>query len=313
MLQRHWERHLLAVAIVINASSFCPARQQKPSPSTQPPPAEREEQEPVRVYTEEVILPVVARDGEGRFHATLEPDDVLVIEDGTPQQVRSVRRVPANVVLLFDMGGQITDTRSMNTTRDIALKIVAGLREGDEVSVIQNSRRVEVLADWTADVDKITRTIRTKLFSSNRSRLSQCLSAAAGKATEKPVGNTHVIIFTDGLETQNDERGYEEAVGRVVSTQATTHVLAYSALARRSVKRKNGNLLDLDFEMKRWRRQYAEATRLNDERLALRCGKWAGVFAARVGGRGRGAGGRSDARHPRTVRRHVHAETPVRR
>ncbi|MCA1612805.1 MAG: hypothetical protein LC800_01375 [Acidobacteria bacterium] len=39
-------------------------------------------------------IPVFARDDYGRFDPSLETDDVLVLEDGVPQQVRSIRRVP---------------------------------------------------------------------------------------------------------------------------------------------------------------------------------------------------------------------------
>jgi hypothetical protein len=176
--------------------------------------------------------------------------------------------VPANLILVFDLGGQVTDTASAETTREVALRLVAGLREGDQVAVVQNARRVEVVSGWTGDAEALARAVKTQLFSSNRSRLSQCLLAAADLARRKPVGNTHVVIFTDGVEAQADPKVFEEAVASVASTQATTHVVAFSALARKSVRAHNGNILDLDFEMKRSRKRYAEATRRNDERLA---------------------------------------------
>src|SRR5215208_6245070 len=110
----------------------------------QEPPA-REEQEPVKVYTEEVRLPVVAYDERERFDPTLAADDVLVLEDGVPQRVRSVRRVPANLLLVFDLGGQVSATRAVNATREAALRLASGLREGDSVAVIQNGGRVELL------------------------------------------------------------------------------------------------------------------------------------------------------------------------
>jgi len=253
-----------AAALVLALCAVGVARQ-KPAPS--PTPSEKDEPEAVKVYTEEVILPVVAFDSRGRFDPSLEPADVLVLEDGTPQRVRSVRRVAANVIVVFDMGGQLTDMPT-KTPRDTALKIVSSLRPGDSVAVIQNSLRVETLADWTTDAARASRVVTNGFFSSKRSRLSECLLAAAAKAREKPVGNTHVVIFTDGVEAQEDPKRFGEAVKQITATQATTHVVNYSTLARASAKRHNGSLFDLDFEMKRWRRKYAEATRRNDERLA---------------------------------------------
>jgi len=70
-----------------------------------PTPAEREGPDQVTIFTEEVRVPVFARDQYDRSDPTLEPLDVLVLEDNVPQQVRSVRRTPASVLLLVSVGG----------------------------------------------------------------------------------------------------------------------------------------------------------------------------------------------------------------
>ncbi|MFN2481082.1 MAG: hypothetical protein ABR554_06420, partial [Pyrinomonadaceae bacterium] len=69
------------------------AQSGRPVPKPSPTPVESEDQ--IKVFTEEVRIPVFARDQYGRFDPTLETDDVLVLEDGVPQTVRSIRRVPA--------------------------------------------------------------------------------------------------------------------------------------------------------------------------------------------------------------------------
>src|SRR5918912_138996 len=82
------------------------AQQQSSSPSTtaQPSPSE----EPVRIFTEEVQLPVVAYDDYGHFDPTLEPSDVLVLEDRVPHQVKSIRRIPASVLLVLGSGSEMS-------------------------------------------------------------------------------------------------------------------------------------------------------------------------------------------------------------
>jgi len=78
----------------------------RPQPSPTPPIESKSEgQEPVRVFTEEVRLSVAATDQYGHYDPSLEVDDVLVLEDSQPQQIRSVRHVPANVLLILDTGG----------------------------------------------------------------------------------------------------------------------------------------------------------------------------------------------------------------
>jgi VWFA-related protein len=271
MLLRRIAAQACAALFIFMAASLSEAQNGTPASTVPPPPrAEREEQEQIKVYTEEVFLPVVAYDDSGRFDPTLETDDVLVLEDDVPQQVQSVRRLPAHIVLVLDIGSQVTGlTKSSNTTREVALKL-ADIFAGDEIAIVQNSTRVELLQDWTTDAETIARVLKTKFFTGMRSRLSECLTMAAGELKDKPAGNTHVIILTDGLESGN--KNFALAVKQLSATQATVHVIAYSAISREAIKGRNGMLrqlpvIDLDFEMKRWFKNYAEEMKRNDQRL----------------------------------------------
>ncbi|MFL6335984.1 MAG: VWA domain-containing protein [Pyrinomonadaceae bacterium] len=268
---------LALILLLLAAAPFCIAQQ---------PPA-REEQEPVKVYSEEVRLPVVAYDDRERFDPTLAADDVLVLEDGVPQRVRSVRRVPASVLFVFDMGGQVTATGAVNATREAALRFLGRLGEGDRVAFVQNvGRRVEVLQDWTEDRDLARYVLRWKLFSANRSRLSECLTLAAAKLGERPVGNTHVVVFTDGLEAQsrNEIRADDipkEVVQNLVAAQASVHVFGFSSLVGEVLNYKKsifgGGVIDLDFQMRRWFKNYGLATKRREGQLH--------ALAREVGGR----------------------------
>lgn len=251
-------------------------------------PAAPEEQEPVKVYTEEVRLPVVAYDDRERFDPTLAADDVLVLEDGVPQRVRSVRRVPANLLLVFDMGGQVTAARAADAAAGAALRLLEGLREGDRVAFVHNGGRVAVLQDWTEDRAAAARLLRTKLpcencwrpsvFSAKRSRLSECLALAAEKLKERPVGNTHVVVFTDGLEAQSREEVRADEIAResvrgLLASQASVHVFGFTSLVGRTAKKRQkgvfgGGGINFDFEMSRWFKRYAQATERRQAQLA---------------------------------------------
>lgn len=281
----------LALVLSLFAACACAAQQpapasapaQTPAPTPTATPAV-EEQEPVKVYTQEVRLPVVAYDDRERFDPTLSVEDVLVLEDGVPQVVKSVRRVPANLLLVFDMGNQVAGTRDSQTVREASLKFISLMREGDRFAVIQNAgRRVELLLDWTADRDAAARAVRTKFFSGNRSRLAECLSAAAAKLKEQPVGDTHAVIFTSGLESQSrdsirSEPFPKDALERLTETQASVHVFGFAALVQDFEKRRtplgvggNGSsvrvTVDVDFEMRRWFKRYARASKQREQQL----------------------------------------------
>jgi len=255
---------LRIVALALLLAVDLAAQAKVPAPSPQPTPPGNEEQESVKVFTEEVLIPVVAFDEYGHFDPTLAPDDILVLEDDVPQQVRSVRHLPANILLIVDMGSQISETGSSDATRRIAKRIIASLRPTDQVAIIQNSNRMELLEDWTTDKSKLSHVFdpKSKFFTSNRSRLSECLLAATKKLKEKPVGNSQVIIFTDGVEAQSSSINYADAVKGILATQAIT----YSELSRAAIGDRH---FGLDFEMKRWFKKYGEATKQHDERLKM--------------------------------------------
>lgn len=230
------------------------AQQQSSSPSTaaQPSPSE----EPVRIFTEEVQLPVVAYDDYGHFDPTLEPSDVLVLEDRVPQQVKSIRRIPASVLLVLGSGSEMSSGIRAETTRSFALNLLEGLRAGDSISVIQFARTPELIQDWTTDKNEVAHALRTKLFSGRGSHLSVALDMAVHQLESQPVGNRHVVLVTDGVDLpphlsyqeamralsadalDRSRAELRDAIKRLNEAQATVHVISYTTLVRAALEGK---------------------------------------------------------------------------
>jgi VWFA-related protein len=197
-----------------------------------------QEQEPVRVFTEEVRLPVFVTDERGRFAQGLEMNDIVVVEDDVPQEIRSLRRVPANVLLLLDTGNPLTLAKSVNTTRDISLELIHAISEESRIAVLQFNDRLELIQDWTTDRASLERALKTKLYSGRRTRLSDALAAAATKLSDLPPGSRHVVLITDGMETLAGKSDYTDAIKQLTVAQATVHVISYTAMTREVVKQK---------------------------------------------------------------------------
>jgi len=275
MFLRHAARYFIACSLLLATSSLCRAQETSPTPK---------EQEPLKIYTEEVLLPVAAFDSVGRFDPSVSPEDILLLEDRVPQQVRSVRRLPTKILVVLDMSSLLTATNSSKLVYGVLLKSIPTLGTGDEIAIVQNSGRVELLQDWTTDGRLAARILRTKFYPGSRSRLSECLIVAADKLKEKPAGNSHVIIFTDGLEVQGKQGNHseaikEEALQTLIASQPSVHVFSFATLVQQAVDWRNkplsigtdGHLLsiDTDTEMRRWFRDYARATKLGEQRLSL--------------------------------------------
>lgn len=263
-----------------------------------------DDQDPLKVFTEEVRLPLVAFDDYGYFDPTLELDDVLVIEDGVQQQVRSIRRTPASILLVLDVDNQITVGKRSEATKEIAKRLLTRVREGDEVAVIQYGNGVQVMQDWTTAAAPVRQVIQTKLMGGKRGRLSEAVAAAARMFKDKPAGNRHVVFITDGVETPGGKLPYTDAVKQLLAAQATVHIISYTELVRDAIagRYKKGPVtggdgqqrdprigspnptmpdgsinrtsptfniitIDTDRAMRRWYKKYAEETKANERRL----------------------------------------------
>lgn len=288
---------LTASLLLLISASHSRAQSGRTMPRPTPTPEAREPQEPIRIFTEEVRLPIFVTDDQGRFDPTLEINDVLVLEDDVAQEVRSVRRIPANVLLVLDTSGGINPVMRTNTTRDVALAFVAALKQGDQIALVQAGDRVELLQDWTSDVEPLKRVLKTKLSSGRKKRISEALIEAARQLKNQPAGSRHVVLITDGVEA--NDKSYAEAVRQLNAAQVTVYVISYTLMGREAIKKNNPSVIyggppprtandtakeadptipvprpniniatiDTDREMRRKRKEYADATEKSEERL----------------------------------------------
>jgi VWFA-related protein len=262
-------------------------------PKSSPTPTPGEPQDTIRVSTEEVRIPIFAYDDYGHFDPTLELDDILVLEDGVAQEVKSLERVPGNILLLLCTSGDANPAMRTNMTRDIALNLVAHLRAGDRISLIQFTSRVELLQDWTNDKSLIERALRTKLHSGRGTRVIPAITRAAIELQKQPFGNRHVVIIGDGVdlppwadykemmaalsppaqEAETTRAAMAEAVRQLVRTGATVHVISYQLFANevfagRQQKDSSASGIRFDPQMRRLNKAYQNAMQKRGESLA---------------------------------------------
>ena len=190
------------------------------------------------MFTEEVRLPVAATDTYGHYDPTLEVDDVLVLEDGVPQQIKSVRHIPANILLVLDTGGDWNGlgglSKQTSTTRDAALSVIYRLREGDRIAVLQSSNQAELLQPWTSDLDKVAHVLKWKLFATKRSRIFETMTKAAQLLSDQPEGSRHVVLITDGVESPGGKVAVGEAIKQLIAARATVHIISYTEFVRQT-------------------------------------------------------------------------------
>lgn len=203
-------------------------------------------QERLRIVIEEVQLPVVAYDNYGNPDPSVEIDDLLVLENGTAQEVRSVLQVPADIILLLDTGGEINAAKSVRITSEIAVNFVSALSRRHRLSVLQYSDKVELLQDWTNDHERVTEIVEKKLFSGKRSLFSDALLAAVDQFRETPIGSRHVVLITDGVGTSRGANRRAEALKELAASNAVVHVISYKNVSAEALRKSRRVLRDRD-------------------------------------------------------------------
>jgi VWFA-related protein len=227
---------LLVVAAFLTFAATQSSSQQSSQRQTTPQPSPTPTEESVKVFTEEVRLPVIALDAYGHYDPTLELDDILVIEDGVIQQLRSVRHIPANVLFLLDTGGDSTGlgglSKSTNLTREVASRLVSRLQDGTSIAVMQSGNSAEMLQPWTTDKSAVLRTLKNKLLSTKRSRISEAMVSASMQLRERPEGSRHVVMITDGVDSPGGKVDRAEAMRKLIAARATVHVISYTEFVK---------------------------------------------------------------------------------
>ena len=302
-MKRTYLRLLFVILAVFCACSIGAHAQSGSRPSPSPTP-KSEDQEPIRVFTEEVRLPIAATDTYGHYDPTLTSDDVLVLEDGQQQQIKSIQHLPANVLLLLDVGNQL-GLKDTNLTRDVAMRVINSLFAGTRIGVMQFAMKPELLQTWTTDKPGIVRVLKTKMISGKSSRLSDAIAAAAEQFKGTPAGTRHIVIVSDGVDTPGGKVTMTNALKQLNSIQASVHILSYTVLARQELEtqikiwrpgdgiQRDGNpgsnpvangdptlpptatrtptfkigSIDTDVAMRRKRKEYERATRQSEKQL----------------------------------------------
>lgn len=226
----HYLRFVL-FSFLLTTAAFAQAQQKPATPVPSPTPPESDD-ERVKVFTEEVRLPVIAVDQFGHYDPTVVPDDLLVLEDGVAQQIKSVRRIPANVLLVLDTGGEVSglggQSKRTSLTKEVAIEFLNRLKEDTWVEVMQFNNSVQLLQSWTRDRPATLKVLKTKVSSGKRARFADAIVAAAEQLKDRPEGSRHVVFITDGVETTGGKTDRAQALKQLAAARATIHIISYT-------------------------------------------------------------------------------------
>ncbi len=196
-----------------------------------PPPSET----PIRVATEEIKLNVLAFDEEGKFVSDVGEKDLVITENNVLHQPSSVRRMPANVLIVMDTGGELRWVKSLEQTRKVAVGLINALKAQDSVAIIQYSDKAEIVAEWTSDKALALAAVGKTKFG-RRSAFVKSLVLAKDFMSKAPFDNKHLVLITDGTDSFTDTGTKLRALRSLLSTDITVHVLSYTRMEANDIE-----------------------------------------------------------------------------
>ncbi len=212
----------LSIAILLAFSAISHGQSGRVQPTPTP-------EESLKVVTEEIKLNVLAFDSDGNFHRNVTANDVVISENNILHQPTSVRRIPANVLIVMDTGGEMRFVKSLDRTRQVAKAVVTALRPDDSVAVMQYSDKAEIISEWTSDRSATLHAITRAKFG-RRSLFVDAIKLAREFLIKNPADNRHLVLITDGTDSLGRASAKFDAIQELLATDISVHVLSYTAL-----------------------------------------------------------------------------------
>ena len=210
---------VVAFAAAVNAQSGRVQATPTPTP----------ESDTIRVSTEEIKLNVLAFDEKGEFFRDVTDKDLVITENNVLHQPASVRRIPANVLIVMDTGGEMRVVKSLDRTRKVADAVVGALAPGDSIAVMQYAEKPEILNEWSSDKAQASAAIKRANFG-RRSAFVDALKMATDLMLRGSLENKHIILITDGTDSLGRSSAKFDAFQRLLATDISVHVISYTSL-----------------------------------------------------------------------------------
>ena len=212
--------------LLIFASQF-PASAREPQP--------RDQDEPIRLKSDLVLVSASVIDPSGRAIKSLKTDDFTIYEDGVKQKIAhfAATEEPFTLLLLLDLSGSTRDDIAL--MKRAARNFLGELRFDDRVGVIVFSREVEMIGEFTdprADVSTAIERIATSegeeghRFTSNTgtSFYDALYLAVEESPLKQTEGRKAIVCMSDGVDSTSKMK-YTDVVPLAEKSGASIYFL----------------------------------------------------------------------------------------
>ena len=187
----------------------------KPELETRSPEADQDQQKGFRigVNVDLVVVHTSVHDKNGNFVAGLKKENFKVYEDGVAQNVASFSQedVPVSMGILIDTSGSMR--HKIDLVNKAALAFIRASNPEDQVFLIGFSDQVELLEDYTNDIDMITDAL-DNIIVTGGTALYDAIYLGVQKAAKGIKPKKAIVLITDG-EDRDSYYKLDELVAKV--------------------------------------------------------------------------------------------------
>jgi Ca-activated chloride channel homolog len=222
--------------------------------------------EPLKLQTTLVQVPVVVSERGGRYVSDLTRDEFAIFEDGVKQNIELFGSVeePFSVALLLDSSG--STEASLEQIKSAAMAFIGNLRPHDRVMIVSFNDSVEVLSELTNDTARLASAVRS-IKPGEFTQVYEAVYTAVWERLQDVTGRKAVIVFTDGIDTASSEISEEDTLDAVIESEdIIVYPIRYAT--REDVERKMQARMEAKTgKLEQGRRELDRAYRTADEYL----------------------------------------------
>lgn len=213
---------LLALAIGA-AEAGGPPQEKKSQPKTQEAPRDRQQREqeardqddPVRLHSDLVVVSVTVTDANGHYAHGLGLKDFALFEDNTPQSLESfaAEEAPFAAAIVIDMSGSME--YKFGLVRAAAASFIEHIRDNDQVAVYGFNNKVRQFQDFTntRDISEYIWDARAEDMTRLYDGLNEAINALATR-TEK---RRAIVLITDGCDNTSRNASLDSVMKKALS------------------------------------------------------------------------------------------------
>ncbi len=209
--------------------------------------AGQDEDAPLTIDSNLVVLNVSVRDSRGLHVSGLKQKSFSLLEDGIDQPISffAAEETPFAAVILLDSSGSMGTNISL--ARSAAIRFLDGIRAEDNVAIYRFDNRVILVQDFSNSRDVSERIFDVK--ADGMTVLYDAIYKAADELGKRPEKRRAIIVLSDGADTQSG-RSAARALKAASAVNAVIYTVDMSQNGPGSTGRQQARAVLKDFAEK---------------------------------------------------------------